>query len=107
MIYDVFDQPYRALVMASFGILGGVVYELMRPLRMDGVTWRVLLCDGLCLIWLQFCLGAGLMLSARGEMRLFALALFFSAMGAVRWAVRPLFTQLLQIIRKNQFSTGG
>jgi hypothetical protein len=40
-------------------------------------------------------------------MRLYALALFFGGMLLIRWAFRPLFTEILQKIRKKQFPSDG
>ena len=36
-------------------------------------------------------------------MRLYGLVLFFGGMGLVRWAFRPLFTEILQKFRKKEF----
>ncbi|MBQ3488906.1 MAG: hypothetical protein IJA71_11530 [Clostridia bacterium] len=100
MIYDVFRQPHQAAVMVFFGLCAGLSYELIRLFRPDsgGALW-----DLLALMPIQVCLIAGLLLAGHGEMRLYAVLLFFGAMGLVRWAFRPLFTEILQKIRKKQF----
>ena len=103
MIRDVFDQPHQAMVMLFFGLVGGLGYELVRlPRRRGGKAGAVLL-DALCLLWLQICLLTGLFLSTRGEMRLYGLLLFFGGMGLIRWAFRPLFTEILQKKHKKEF----
>ena len=103
MIRDVFDQPHQAMVMLFFGLVSGLGYELVRLPRLRGGRVREVICDLLALILIQVCLLAGLLLSARGEMRLYALLLFFGGMGLVRWIFRPLFTEILQKIRKKEF----
>ncbi len=103
MIRDVFNQPHQAMVMLFFGLVGGLGYELIRPLRLSGGKMRTVAFDLLVLILLQVCLLVGLLLSARGEMRLYGLVLFFGGMSLVRWAFRPLFTEILQKIRKKEF----
>ena len=103
MIRDVFSQPHQAMVMLFFGLAGGLGYELVRLPRLHRGKAGTFLLDVLCLLWLQVCLVTGLFLSARGEMRLYGLVLFFSGMGLVRWAVRPLFTEILQKIHKKEF----
>ena len=101
MIYDVFRQPHQAAVMVFFGLCAGLCYELIRLIRPGsggGVLW-----DLATLIPIQGCLIGGLLLAGHGEMRLYAVLLFFGAMGLVRWAFRPLFTEILQKIPKKQF----
>ena len=101
MIYDVFRQPHQAAVMVFFGLCAGLCYELIRLIRPGsggGVLW-----DLAALIPIQGCLIGGLLLAGHGEMRLYAILLFFGAMGLVRWAFRPLFTEILQKIPKKQF----
>ncbi len=101
MIYDVFRQPHQAAVMVFFGLCAGLCYELIRLIRPGsggGVLW-----DLAALIPIQGCLIGGLLLAGHGEMRLYAVLLFFEAMGLVRWAFRPLFTEILQKIPKKQF----
>ena len=103
MIYDVFSQPRQAMVMVFFGLAAGLGYELLRLLRPPGCgVWF----DLFPLLLLQVCLGLGLFYAARGEVRLYALILFFLGMLLVRWAFRPLFTEILQRIRKKQFPSG-
>lgn len=106
MIYDVFHQPYQAMVMVYYGVLAGLAYELLRPLRLGGSLGRVMVVDGVTLLTTQICLLWGLMTAANGEVRLYALLLFFLSMGLVRWAIRPLFTEILQKICKNRFPFG-
>ncbi len=106
MIRDVFSQPHQAMVMLCFGLLGGLGYELMHlphaaAGRVGAVFW-----DLGALLLLQVCLIIGLLLSTHGEVRLYGLILFFWGMWLVRWAFRPLFTELLQKIRKKQFPYG-
>ena len=89
--------------MAFFGLVGGLGYELMRLPRLRSgrvarVAWELL-----TLLWLQGCLLGGLFLSTHGELRLYALTLFFGGMLAIRWTFRPLFTEILQKIRKKEF----
>ena len=103
MIRDVFDQPHQAMVMLFFGLVGGLGYELVRLPRCRGGKAGAVLLDALCLLWLQICLLTGLFLSTRGEMRLYGLLLFFGGMGLVRWAFRPLFTEILQKKHKKEF----
>ena len=107
MIRDVFNQPHQAMVMLFFGLVGGLGYELIRLRRGTAKRTGALLLDLAALFYLQICLFAGRLLSARGEMRLYALALFFGGMLLVRWAFRPLFTEILQKIRKKQFPSDG
>ena len=100
MIRDVFDQPHQAMVMLFFGLVAGLGYELVRLPRLSAgragtVFWALVL--------VQVCLLLGLYLSTKGEMRLYGLALFFGGMGLVRWAFRPLFTEILQKFRKKEF----
>ncbi len=106
MIRDVFNQPHQALVMLFFGLIGGLGYELLRLPRLSAGRSGAMLWDLAALFLLQLCLLAGLFLSARGEMRLYALVLFFGGMVLVRWAFRPLFTEILQKICKKQFPSG-
>ncbi len=106
MIRDVFNQPHQAMVMLFFGLAGGLGYELFRLLRLRGGRAAAVLCDVLALIFLQACLLTGLLLSTHGEVRLYGLALFFGGMALVQWAFRPLFTEILQKIRKKQFPSG-
>ncbi len=103
MIRDVFSQPHQAMVMLFFGLMGGFGYELVRLPRLRAGRLGTLLWDILALILLQGCLFAGLLLSTRGEVRLYGLSLFFGGMALVRWAIRPLFTEILQKICKKQF----
>ena len=103
MIRDVFNQPHQAMVMLFFGLLGGLAYEVVRLLRLPAGRVGAALFDLLSLFLLQICLLTGLFLSARGEMRLYSLALFFGGMLLVRWVFRPLFTEILQKICKKQF----
>ena len=103
MIRDVFDQPHQAMVMAFFGLAGGIGYELLRLPRLRAGRAGNLFWDLMALLYLQVCLVAGLFLSARGEVRLYGLVLFFGGMGLIRWSLRPLFTEILQKIRKKQF----
>ena len=103
MIRDVFDQPHQAMVMLFFGLIGGLGYELLRLLRPGTGRAAALILDLLSLVILQICLILGLYLAACGEMRLYGLVLFFGGVAMVRWAFRPLFTEILQKIRKKQF----
>ena len=103
MIRDVFSQPHQAMVMLFFGLTGGLGYELVRLPRLRAGRVGSVFRDLSALLWFQICLVAGLYLSARGEVRLYALALFFGGTALVRWAFRPLFTEILQKIRKKQF----
>ena len=103
MIRDVFSQPHQAMVMLFFGLAGGLGYELVRLPRLRAGRVGAVALDLLALLMLQVCLLLGLYLSAHGEVRLYALALFFGGMGLVRWAFRPLFTEILQKIRKKEF----
>ena len=103
MIRDVFSQPHQAMVMLFFGLVGGLGYELVRLPRLHAGRVGTVLFDLLALVLLQICLLLGLFLSARGEMRLYGLVLFFEGMGLVRWAFRPLFTEILQKLRKKEF----
>ncbi len=103
MIRDVFSQPHQAMVMLFFGLVGGLGYELIRPLRLRSGRVGTVLADLFALLLLQVCLLAGLMLSTRGEVRLYGLVLFFGGMALVRWAFRPLFTEILQKICKKLF----
>ena len=103
MIRDVFDQPHQAMVMLFFGLIGGLGYELLRLLRPGTGRAVEIVLDLLSLVALQICLILGLYLAARGEMRLYGLVLFFGGVAMVRWAFRPLFTEILQKIRKKQF----
>jgi hypothetical protein len=107
MIRDVFDQPHQASVMLFFGLVGGLGYELVRLfVRSDGRLGTVLR-DLFSLLLLQICLFVGLLLSTRGEVRLYGLVLFFSGILLVRWAFRPLFTEILQKICKKLFPSNG
>ena len=103
MIRDVFSQPHQAMVMLFFGLLGGLGYELLRLPRLRSGRIGTVLWDLLALVLLQACLLSGLLFSTHGEVRLYGLALFFGGMLLVRWAFRPLFTEILQKIRKKQF----
>ena len=103
MIRDVFDQPHQAMVMLFFGLVGGLGYELVRLPRLRAGRLGMAALELLSLLWLQICLLVGLFLSTHGEVRLYGLALFFGGMLAVRWAFRPLFTEILQKIRKKEF----
>ena len=103
MIRDVFSQPHQAMVMLFFGLAGGLGYELLRLPRIRAGRIGAVLWDLVALFLLQICLLAGLMLSTRGEVRLYGLVLFFGRMGLVRWVFRPLFTEILQKIRKKLF----
>lgn len=103
MIRDVFSQPYQAMVMAFFGLVGGLGYELVRLPRLHAGPGGTLAWELLSLLWLQGCLIGGLFLATHGEVRLYGLALFFGGMLLVRWAFRPLFTEILQKIRKKEF----
>ena len=103
MIRDVFDQPHQAMVMLFFGLAGGLGYELLRLLRLPAGQAGAVLWDLLALFLLQVCLIAGLFFSMRGEMRLYGLVFFFGGAGLIRWAFRPLFTEMLQKICKKQF----
>ncbi len=103
MIRDVFDQPRQAMILLFFGLVGGLGYELLRLPRLSAGRAGTVLLDLLTLAVLQVCLLSGVFLAARGEMRLYGLVLFFGGMLLVRWAFRPLFTEILQKIRKKQF----
>ena len=103
MIRDVFSQPHQAMVMLFFGLMGGLGYELIRLPRLQAGRVGTVFWDLLALLLLQLCLFSGLMLSTHGEVRLYGLALFFGGMLLVRWAFRPLFTEILQKIRKKEF----
>ena len=103
MIRDVFSQPHQAMVMVFFGLLAGLGYESIRLLRLRAGKVGTVLSDLFALLLCQVCLLAGLFLSAHGEVRLYALVLFFAAMALIRWAFRPLFTEILQKIRKKRF----
>ena len=102
MIRDVFDQPHQAMVMLFFGLVGGLGYELVRLPRLFVGRTGAVFWDVLALVLLQICLLLGLFLSARGEMRLYGLILFFGGMGLVRCAFRPLFTEILQKFHKKE-----
>ena len=91
------------MVMLFFGLVGGLGYELLRLPRLCAGRMGAVLWDVLALLLLQVCLLLGLYLSTKGEMRLYGLALFFGGMGLVRWAFRPLFTEILQKFRKKEF----
>ena len=106
MIRDVFSQPHQAMVMLFFGLAGGLGYELLRLPRLRAGRVGGVFFDLVALVFLQAALLLGLFLSARGEVRLYGLVLFFGGMGLVRWAVRPLFTEILQKLRKKQFPSG-
>ena len=103
MIRDVFSQPHQAMIMLFFGLVGGLGYELIRIPRLRAGRISAAIWDMLALLLLQVCLLAGLFLSSRGEVRLYSLILFFGGMILVRWAFRPLFTEILQKIRKKLF----
>ena len=103
MIRDVFSQPHQAMIMAFFGLVGGMGYELLRLPRLRAGRVGTVFWDLMTLLYLQLCLTAGLFLSARGEVRLYGLALFFGGAALIRWTFRPLFTEILQKIRKKQF----
>ena len=98
-----FSQPHQAMVMLFFGLVAGIGYELLGLLRPGTGRAAGILLDLLILLLLQICLVLGLYLATRGEMRLYGLALFFGGVGLVRWAFRPLFTEILQKLRKKQF----
>ena len=102
MIRDVFSQPHQAMVMLFFGLTGGLLYELVRLPHLRAGRFSTVFYDLLALFLLQVCLRSGLLFSTRGEVRLYGLALFFGGMLLVRWAFRPLFTEILQKIRKKQ-----
>ncbi len=106
MIRDVFNQPHEAMVMLFFGLVGGLGYECVRLPRLSAGRTSSKFWDLLALLLLQSCLLAGVFLSANGEMRLYGLLLFGAGMAAVRWSFRPLFTEILQKIRKKQFPSG-
>ena len=106
MIRDVFDQPHQAMVMLFFGLAGGILYELVRLPRLRAGRAGTVFWDMIALLCLQLCLLWGLFLSAHGEVRLYGLVLFFGGMALIRWAFRPLFTEILQKIRKKQFPSG-
>ena len=106
MIRDVFSQPHQAMVMLFFGLAGGLGYELLRLPRLRAGRVGAYLYDLAALLFLQAALLFGLFLSARGEVRLYGLVLFFGGMALVRWVFRPLFTEILQKIRKKQFPSG-
>lgn len=91
------------MVMLFFGLVGGLGYELVRLPRLPGGKLRTVVFDLLALIFIQVCLLTGLLLSTRGEVRLYGLLLFLGGMGLVRWAFRPLFTEILQKICKKEF----
>ena len=103
MIRDVFNQPHQAMIMLFFGLVGGLGYELIRPLRRKAGRVGAVFLDLSALLLLQLCLLSGLYLSTRGEVRLYGLVLFFGGMLLIRWAFRPLFTEILQKIRKKLF----
>ena len=103
MIRDVFDQPHQAMVMLFFGLLGGLGYEFVRLPRLHAGRVGTVIWDVLALLLLQICLIAGLFLSTRGEVRLYGVVLFFGGMLLICWAFRPLFTEILQQIRKKEF----
>ena len=103
MIRDVFSQPHQAMVMLFFGLAGGLGYELIRLFRLNAGRVGSVLYDLLSLFFLQLCLLLGLLLSTRGEVRLYGLTLFFGGMLIVRRIFRPLFTEILQKIRKKLF----
>lgn len=107
MIRDVFSQPHQAMVMLFFGLVGGLGYELFRLPRQHAGRLGTVLWDLVSLLFLQVCLVAGLLLSTRGEVRLYGLSLFFGGMLLIRWVFRPLFTEILQKIRKKQFPSGA
>ncbi len=107
MIRDVFSQPHQAMVMLFFGLTGGLLYELVRLPRLKAGRFGTAFYDLLALFLLQVCLLSGLLFSTHGEVRLYGLALFFGGMLLVRWAFRPLFTEILQKIRKKQFPSDG
>ena len=103
MIRDVFSQPHQAMVMLFFGLLGGLGYECIRLPRLHAGHAGTILWDLLALLLLQVCLLTGLFFSTRGEVLLYGLTLFFGGMAVIRWAFRPLFTEILQKLRKKQF----
>ena len=103
MIRDVFSQPHQAMVMAFFGLAAGLGYELLRLPRLHVGRGGAAVFDLVSLLWLQGCLLWGLFCSTHGEVRLYGLLLFFGGIGLVRWAFRPLFTEILQKIRKKEF----
>ncbi len=103
MIRDVFDQPHQAMVMLFFGLIAGLSYELLRPFRLRAGRGGMVIWDLLALLLMQICLITGLYLSTRGEVRLYGLVFFFGGAALVRWAFRPLFTEMLQKISKKQF----
>ena len=103
MIRDVFSQPHQAMVMLFFGLVGGMGYELVRLPRLRAGRTGTVLWDLLALFLLQVCLILGLYFATKGEVRLYGLVLFFGGMGLVRWALRPLFTEILHKIRKKEF----
>ena len=103
MIRDVFDQPHQAMVMLFFGLVAGLGYAMVRLPRLSAGRAGTVFWDLLALVLVQVCLLLGLYLSTKGEMRLYGLALFFGGMGLVRWAFRPLFTEILQKFRKKEF----
>ncbi len=103
MIRDVFSQPQQALVMVFFGLVGALGYEGIRLPRLSAGRGMSVVWDLLALLWLQLTLLAGLFFSTRGEVRLYALTLYFLSAALVRWAFRPLFTEILQKICKKQF----
>ena len=103
MIRDVFNQPHQALVMLFFGLAGGLGYELLRLPRLHAGRAGSLLWDMLALLLLLISLLTGLFLSTHGEVRLYGIVLFFGGILVIRWAFRPLFTELLQKICKKQF----
>ena len=103
MIRDVFNQPHQAMVMLFFGLVGGFGYELLRFPRLQAGRIGAVFWDIIALLLLQCCLLGGLFLSTRGEVRLYGLVLFFGGMLLVRWAFRPLFTEILQKFRKKEF----
>ena len=103
MIRDVFSQPHQAMVMLFFGLVGGLGYELIRLPRLRAGRTGAVLWDLLALLLLQVCLLAGLFLSTRGEVRLYGLVLFFGGMALIRRTFRPLFTEILQKMRKKLF----
>ena len=98
---DVAAQPFEALLLFHGGAVAGIVYLLLRVVRIRaGRRWVTHLCDTVFVLT-GAALFVGYLFSAnRGTVRGFLSAAFLLGFAACYGLFSPIFTRLTQKIRK-------
>lgn len=106
MIVDVFSQPQELLVLLYGGIVGGLVYELLRFCR-HLLPRQTALLDVLFLLLGGFLFTYSVLVATCGILRWYTFGGFLGGMWLSKLAFRWIFTEICKKFHKNQYPDGS